>query len=352
MSKQRNDGLQTEEVLFKVDPQVKLEFLNDRNWVSKKSTRKFYTYVLGLADEFEQKIGRSIYNFNIEDRDELLLVQYKNKNKWTVQSNLTPLKKYVDFCILKNLVQHNRNRFAEILTDDYENYVNLQAVEHSYISKFQIREMQKYLINDQDKLILELPSWGIRGRTKKGCTLEELINLKVKEDIIDQGDVKQLIVTKNNGEFRHVDVDDYTIDLIKRVIGSKSYIFNNGYKVKKNEEGEYEKTNRAAVINETEYVFRIPGKNKFGKATPGFFASRIEKMQQWLEKPFPGVSSYLTVSNLFFSSMIDFAKKLKDEKGELTTEDYEDINAIFEFGIGKAYIPKTKDLVNTYLVGK
>jgi len=337
-----NDGLQNEEVVFEVDSEVKKEFLEKQL----KSTRSFYAYVLKRADEFEEQIGKKIYDFNIEDRDEMLTVQFKNKNKWTFQSALSPLKTYVDFCISKSLVRHNENRFTTILPADYDDYVNDQAKESSYIPISESREFQKRLANDQDKLIIELSSLGVRGRTEKGNTLEEFVNLKEK-DI--NWRTKELHLTKNNGEQRYIEVDDYTLDLLKRVLNQTFYVSNNGFKSKKNDLGVYERTERGRGINPTEYVFRVPGKTKFGKVNYQFFTSRIQRMQTWLEAP------YLTSSNLYFSAILDHAKKkidekiAKGEKGELTREDYIRINERFEFGEnGEKYVFKTRDLVKMH----
>jgi len=334
-----DDELQTEEKLvFEVDPEVKEEFLEKQM----KSTRSYYRYILQLADDFEVKLSKSIYDFNTEERDELLIVQYKNKNTFAFQSVLSPLKTYVDFCIApKNLVKHNENRFANILTSNYKEYINVQAKENSYISLSECRELQFRLKNYQDRLILELSSLGVRGRTEKGNTLEELVNLK-QSDV--KWDKKRLYLTKNNGELRWIEVDDYTLNLIKKVINEDFYIANNGLKTKPNDEGIYEETDRGRIINPSEYIFRIPGKNKHGKVEYQFFASRIQRMQKWLGNP------YISISNLYFSAIIEYAKEEKKKKGELTKDDYIKINERFEFGEnGEKYLFKTKELIATYL---
>lgn len=334
MPEKINDGLQQEEA-FEVDVQIKEEFLESQ----KRSTRTFYSYVLKQADEFEKEIDKSIFDFNIEDRDELLMIKFKNKTPWAFRSNLTPLRKYIDFCIRKNLVKHNENRFATILPKDYENYVNVQAMENSYISISENREWQKNLVNVQDRLIIEFFGLGVRGRTEKGNTLEEMTNLRVVD--VKQ-DLKVLHLINNDGDLRYLDVDDYTLNLVNETINTHFYYFNNG--LSKNENGVYEKSEKGRIINETEYVFRVPGRNKSGKADQQFFAGRIQRIQNWLEKP------YLTISNLYFSAIIDYAKKLKDEKGELTKEDYIRINERFNFGEnGEKYIYKTQELVNMYI---
>jgi len=188
---------------------------------------------------------------------------------------------------------------------------------------------------------LELSSLGVRGRTEKGNTLEELVNLK-QSDV--KWEKKRLYLTKNNGEMRWIEVDDYTLNLIKKVINEDFYIANNGLKTKPNDEGIYEETDRGRIINPSEYVFRIPGKNKHGKVEYQFFASRIQRMQKWLGNP------YISISNLYFSAIIEYAKGEKKKKGELTKEDYIKINERFEFGEnGEKYLFKTKELIATYL---
>jgi len=333
-----NDELQNEEILvFEVDPEVKEEFLEKQM----KSTRSYYRYILQLADDFEVKLGKPIYNFNTEERDELLIVQYKNKNKFAFQTVLSPLKTYVDFCISpKNLVRHNENRFSTILTSNYKDYI--KAKENYFIPLSESREFQSKLKNYQDRLILELSSLGVRGRTEKGNTLEELVNLK-EEDI--KWEKKRIYLTKNNvGEKRWIKVDDYTLDLIKKVIDQDFYVANNGLKTKPNDDGIYETTDRGRIINPSEYVFRTPGKNKHGKVDYQFFASRIQRIQKWLKNP------YISISNLYFSAIIEYAKEEKKKKGELTKEDYIRINERFEFGEnGEKYLFKTKELIATYL---
>jgi len=340
VSTEKTIVLDENEVKFEIDANYKEEFLNDL----KPSTRSFYSYILKLADEYEKEIGKSIFNFNIEDRDEFLVVKYKNKNIYSFQTTLSPLKKYVDWCISKNFVVHFQNIFATILTKDYKEYINVQAKKNSYIPLSECREFQSKLVNYQDRAIIELPNLGVRGRTEKGNTLEELVNLKVKD--IDWKE-KRLYLTKNNGELRWMDVDDYTLDLLKKVIDQDFYIANNGLKTKPNDDGVYESTDRGRIINKTEYVFRTPGKNKNGKVDYQFFASRIQRIQKWLGKP------YISISNLYFSAIIEYAKKMKKEKGEkdkLTRDDYISINERFEFGAdGEKYLFKTRELINSYL---
>jgi len=48
--------------------------------------------------------------------------------------------------------------------------------------------------------------------------------------------------------------------------------------------------------------------------------------------------------------MIDFAKKIKDEKGKLEKEDYFKINKNFNFGDTKEkYLFKTREIMKIYL---
>ena len=343
--KELNVDFEDEEISFEVDADVKEEFLDKQL----KSTRDSYRHILKLADVFERKLGKSVYDFNNDERDELLNVQFKNKSIFAFQAVLSPLKTYVDFCISpKNLVKHNQNRFSTIITSNYKDYVNSQAVENSYIPLEKNREFQKGLANDQDKLILEYLGLGIRGRTEKGNTLEEPVNLKVEDVDFEK---KVIYLTSNDGEIRHLPVDDYTLDLTKRVINQTFYVFGNGFATKPNDDGTYDKTEKGFVINPTEYVFRVPGKNKFGKADHQLFANRIQRIQKWLLAQDYLEAQYITISNLYFSAMIDFAKKIKDEKGMLEKNDYIKINENFNFGVGNGskYIFKTREIMKIYL---
>lgn len=318
---------------FKIDSELKEEFLDSL----KKSTRKIYSHVLKKADAYEDEIGKSIYDFNFEDRDELLLVKFKNTTIGAFRSNLSPLKRYVYFCIAKNAVKHNDNRFAMIHPSDYINYVSVQAQENTYISKTEVRELQKELVNAQDKLILELLTWGIRGRTEKGNTQEELINLKVSDVDFDNNILK---VINNDGDDRDVYVDDYTINLIKEIIEEDIYICKNGKKPRNKEP-------RKLPIAKTDYVFRIAGRDKSEKVDSQYFIRKVQLMKRYLKEP------YLSISNLYFSAIIDYAKKRKNEKGELTRKDYIEINEMFRYGNTKerqeAYVNKTSELVKPYI---
>lgn len=338
-----NESLDENEIKFEVDVDYKEEFLESQ----KPTTRTFYSYILKLADEYEKEIQKSIFDFSVADRDEFLIVKYKNKTTFSFQATLSPLKKYVDWCISKNFVKHFENRFASILTKDYKNYINVQAQENSYISLQENRELQSLLANDQDKSFIELLGLGVRGRTEKGNTLEEMVNLRVKDIDFEQ---KVLNLTNNDGEIRPLTVDDYTLELLKRTINQNFYLNNNGFKTKANENGVYEQTDKGLIINPTEYVFRVPGKNKHSKADYQLIASRIQRIQGWLQKP------YLTISNLYFSALVSYAKKLKEEKiargekGNLAKKDYIRINERFNFGEnGEKYIFKTKELISSFL---
>jgi site-specific recombinase XerD len=317
---------------FKVDRELKQEFLDKQ----KAGTRETYGYALKRADEMEQELGKKIYDFNFEERDELILTKFKNKSKWVVQSTLSPLKRYIDFCISKNVVRHFENRFSMILTKDYDKYVNVQAQTNIFISKEENRELQKKLVNAQDKLILELIGvYGIRGRTEVGNTHEELINL-MTTDVDYQKHILTVVNNDNKPKPRYVQVDEYTLDLIKEAIGQETYMCKNGVG-----------TTRDMIINNSIYVFRTPGRNKYDKVDQQLFTRRMQSFQKWLEKP------YLTISSLWLSSLIIAAKKIKEENGEITREDYKKLNGIFNYGQNEEqqtlYWVKTRDLIEPYL---
>jgi hypothetical protein len=97
-------------------------------------------------------------------------------------------------------------------------------------------------------------------------------------------------------------------------------IFNGG----RNRVEEY----KSFPVNKTDYVFRTAGKNKFGKVKAQYFTSRINS----IIKEAVG-NSYINITNLYFSGMIDLAEKIRAEKGtDLDINDYMTICEKFNYG--------------------
>lgn len=322
--------------IFKVDNDLKQEYLNAKP--TKTAEAEFF--VLRSADDYENIIEKQIYNMSYIELKELLIMQYKNTSDKVVVKNVSILKTYIDFCVNKNVVLHGENRLATFTVKDAKEFVNKQALLGKYISKEQLRKYQDLLYNDQDKLLLELPFIGARGRTTEDGTLEEIINLRMSD--VDEEN-KMITLTQNNGKQRLLEVGTHTIELIKQAYEQEVYVENNG-----------EETNnprisrpREMIINKVEdYVFRVPSKNKFNKFSPNILNSRMRKIQKYLD------NAYLTITSIYFSGQINMAFEIYKEKGEITKTDYIIICERFNYSNNNAsydsYWFSVKKLFETY----
>jgi len=333
MVKHKNGKINLAERVFKHDRDVKEEFLKD----IKPSTAKTIRSILFKVDDYEDRIGKSIYDFTFEERDDFFISQFCNKSKGVINTTRSYLVKYINHCIDNNLVRHMENRFDLISKDDIDKYINDTAMQMKYLSREEIKEAQDKLVNNCDKLILQLIPLSVRGRTELNNTNEELINLRVK-DAEESYETGILHVWNNDGDRRPVKIDEETIELLKKTINDDSYIINNG--------SIYDKKGRILgrgigekcfPLNDTGYVFRTAGKNKKGKVKTNFFGSRMRIMKTWTMNPF------ITVTNLYYSGIIDYAMQLRKEKGtELDNHDY--IKIIDKFSYGKPQILSNKEL--------
>jgi integrase len=178
---------------LQIDIDVKNEFLEQYI----PATRANYFITLKVADQFEAAIDTKLYNLSMDEIDDLMFTKFKNTTLYAITSIVSILQSYVDFCIGKNLVPHMDNRFR-MLTNTYcEKYVSKQATNNKYITWAKIKELEKQIYNDMDKLIMELTYQSVRGRTKTEATCEELINLKISD--INKNDT--VVLRRNDKQF-------------------------------------------------------------------------------------------------------------------------------------------------------
>lgn len=310
--------------LFNVENEVKQEFLSKKP----SQTAESDAFVLRSADQYESLTGKSIYNLSYEELREMIAMQFKNSSPKVVTKNVSVLKKYIDFCIGKNLVEHGENRLDVFVASNALKFVNRQALLNKYISPEKLKEYQNILYNEQDKLLLQLPYVGVWG---KG--LEEIINLTLND--IDEKN-KMITLSTNDGKHRRLEVDLYTIGLIEDVYKQETYVENNGEittNIRRSEP-------RKLKVNQVEkYIFRVPGQHKYEVFTKNLLNSRMKRIQKWVDNP------YLSFISLRDSGMLTIASKICTEKDIVTKEDYIRISEKFNYGAGQPdrywYVIKT-----------
>jgi len=324
------------DIIFKRDNELKQEYLSTKP----TATAKANTFVLRLADEYENLINKSIYNMNYSELYEMLLVRFKNSSVRTIIKNVSILKKYIDFCLDKKVVEHGENRLSVFTREEAKRIVHKQAMLNKYISREKLREYQNILYNEQDQLLIELPFIGVRGRTVENGTLEEIINLTmpIKKD----EENNTLTLVQNNGKSRRLDVKTSTMALIRNTYEQEVYVENNSQETN-NVRLSFQP--RKIQINKVEnYVLRVPGKNKYEKFTPNLLNSRMKRIQKYLDNP------YLSFTSLYQSGMIQLAVDKYKENGVVTKEDYIEICIRFNYGSGnpEKYWFEVKDLFKQY----
>lgn len=319
MTRTRNGKIRLEDRFFVWESEIKESYLKTK----RPSTARTIKSKLLKVDEYEQKINKSVYNLNFEEIDDLMNSQFSIKSRNTASGNMSYIIGYIDFCIKRNLVKHKENRFKILSSSDKYKFVSPHAEQNKFLTREEILEAQNELANDCDKLILELIPLSVRGRTQKGNTNEELRNLR--NDDIDFEN-KTITLRNNDGDERVIDnLSDHTLQLLRDTINQRFYKLKNGTLVKKNTKDE----SKTLPIIKTDFVFRTAGKSKIGKVKVQYFGSRINQMIKEYTS-----NSYISVTNLYFSGMIEYAKQLISNKnGEpLNDTDYSKIYDRFNYG--------------------
>lgn len=320
---------------FIVDVDIKQEYLNSKP----TGTARDNGFTLKMVDEHESTIGKSVYNFTIAERNELIAI-FPNKSLGTILKNVSNIKNYIDFCIGKGIVNHYENRFATFTKDDAKPFVSKQAINNKYITLEELKLCIDSLTNYQDQLLIALPYYGVRGRPEKDGTLEEIINLQIRQGSKNHQE-NTLKLVRNNGEIRYIKIPDWLMELVIDTKNQEYYVSNNGEPIV-GIKGEIKKS----IINPIgDYVFRIPSRNKIDIFSPQIINSRIHRIQDWVG------NQYLTISSLYMSGMITALKNIYEIKGELDFEDYVSVADQFDYGSGnpERYVINLKDQIELYI---
>ncbi len=315
---------------FKVDKEIKQEYLNSKP----TSTAESDFYVLRSADEFEGLISKPIYNMTYSELKEMVVTKFRNTTAESINKNVSILRTYIDFCIGKNLVIHGENRLDAFTYEEARRLVSKQVLLNRYPTKGDIKEYQNILYNEQDKALIELAFIGVRGRTEKENTFEEIINLR-RRDIDEINNA--LTLTQNDGGKRILKVDQSLIQLLIDTYEEKTYTENNG---EETANIRLSKIRETIINNVEDFVFRIPGKDKFKKFTPVLLNNRMRRYQYWLD------NNYLTFNSLYFAGMLDLVMEAYEEKGEVVKDDYIDVCEKFNYDI--RYYITLKNLFEQY----
>lgn len=302
---------------FDIDSDLKKEYLRQKPIQTAKAEST--TFI--VLDEYESLLKKPVYDFSLAERDGLMTIKFKNTTISSVISTISKIRNYIDFCIMQGKVKHMQNIFATLTKDEARKFVSKQATEFRFITKKELWQYEEMLYNTQDKTLINLIYEGVRGRTIKGGTLEEIINLQIDPKSDDIRKCK-LLLNRNDGTMRVHYVSQHTMDLVVDTYYSNEYVANNG-EFSPNVRG----GTRTFKINRFgNYVFCTIGNNKCDKLNEQVINMRMKKIQQYCDNPF------ITVTNLYKSGMISMAIDIYKENKELTKDDYIDICRRYRYG--------------------
>lgn len=319
----RNGLVALEDRKFEIDSSNKEDFLNTLN----PSTAKTLKGVLLKVDRFEKLIGKSVYDFNLAEVNELIENEFSYKSVATVRTGISYIKKYINYCIEHNLTTLNP---FEIITD-YSQYVNKSAMENKYLTHQEVREIEEKLVNFNDRCMLELLFNGLKP--------DELINLK--ETDIDFKE-KSIIATDKKDNVRKIfGCSDRCFELLKLTISQQAYYLNNGTAQSRKDPNKILRNGlgvRTLRFPESVYVFKTAGGKKAD--TPmeqKGLQARVRVIREWVGNP------YITVTNLYHSGILHEAYSMMRDKGVKELDRYEVAQIAGKFNYCEPYVPTGDD---------
>ena len=128
------------EMIFKVDNAIKQEYLDEKL----SDTAKSDAFVLRAVDDFEYSIGKSVYNMDYAELNEMI-ARFKNSSVRSILKNVSIIKTYIDFCVGKNFVIHGENRLAMFTVKEAKNFVSKQALLNKIVSKETLEDYKNFI---------------------------------------------------------------------------------------------------------------------------------------------------------------------------------------------------------------
>jgi len=280
------------------NPDRKAMFLNE---YPNDLTRKTYSSLLKQLSLFEEENNKDLCDFSYSEAVESL-ISLKKKTVKSLDVARCIIIKYVEWCELKGYSNTYVNSFKLLNKHDLQKYIHQIANKNSHITRDRLYEITNDLYNYIDKALLVLLFEGVRGRTEMENTFEELRNLK-KTDVIKE--VNSIIVTRNNGDQRVIQVDQRTMDILLNAMNQDIY-----HKMNGEAEGKF----AIVPLKDTPYVLRTLDVNKQegddNRISVSAINSKLKNIRQYLNL------SFLNPTLIFQSGLIERCEILEKQIGE------------------------------------
>lgn len=271
-------------------------------------TSKSYARIFWKTFVQEEALKKDLCQFSLEEI-ETILFSFKANNRNTVESYGRIISSYLNWCLQKGYT--NKNVMGNLKPTDFERYM---ANEETYFTEKQLRRYEDRCVNAQDAVIIDLLFLGVGGRQ-----LSEIRNLKREHISWDTNEIKLINTLKSDKEGRPVKftertvhVEDYTLNLIKSAIDTKTYTKRNG------DMEPHLKVRPFTDLVENNYIVRtsITKTDNWDNPVDKFVIyRRIDSISKSL-----GIEE-LTTKYIQRSGMIYEAYKLLDNEGNLSLDD-------------------------------
>lgn len=245
---------------------VKIKYYNEEvkerfiNTLESHIVQKFSEYPLKKAMRTEKFYDKDLYDMTEEQIGEVL----KDLSCSTVDAaynNLLKIEEYIDWSIEEGYRKSNLNPITTLQNKREWSKQFVSSYRSYLLTREQILDKMKQLINDVDKAVLLSLFEGIEG---KGFS--EILNLR-KKDIVKEGNQYRLNL-KDDGqeEPRTIIVSELLANLLVKADSQEYYINKNGMTTS-------ERYN-TSKIEESVFIFNKTTRGKQGGRPDGFYVRR------------------------------------------------------------------------------
>lgn len=227
----RNDEIrQNKEVyMYEIDKDLKDAFIEELELTSSEAMMNLVKIVMRKVDEYEEIIGKPIYNYTIEMYKDIL-GHFRASSVSTLNSYFSVIKKYSEYAMDK---RDNVNLDYRLITSkEMEKLVNKVAHDDRYLTREQLMELISNAINPQDMAIFVLLFEGIKGKD-----YEDIRFLKTKDVNFETGNIQlqdREVVIEDKRSLAIIKEATRQMEYIKYLHGAKALTMS--YKINPNNE--------------------------------------------------------------------------------------------------------------------
>ncbi|MBD8838871.1 hypothetical protein IFU39_13705 [Paenibacillus sp. CFBP 13594] len=275
------------------------------------NTKDAYSRVLRRASVIEKRLGMDLYDFNLGEIKQVLLLLQSTKLA-TTKSTGSIIQNYIRWAIEQDLRKDNINPLDAVSSSAFYS----QFVDDSNPTVFSEEDIGNIVdscLNFQDKVVVQALFEGIMGRGNS-----ELLNMKMEHitQISDKEYKIQLFNELSHGEIetREIPISKYLYDILRLADKEEVYTKNNGIL----KDGIKKRSNQ---LIENDYILRSAinsrVKQDINDPSPTHVVNRrVGKISKWNNLPL------LTAINIRNSGMLKMGRDLYLKYGKLEREEY------------------------------